>query len=193
MVTYDKEHTPHKVSSLTKKTQLGVLLFRARNSPIVFIVEPLRLHGTSPVISNIQSESKASEHSLLHFCDFLFDFDVLNFNCPGVNYWYFRPQLTYCLVPMITQQFCIAVQNDSHIDWGGSIWYMVALHVIRPSRFKWLLFKITKKHGYLLHVYSLGLNSVLLAYQQWAFCKVEILIAIITLAICSCVVVLLIS
>jgi hypothetical protein len=42
-------------------------------------------------------------------------------------------------------------------------------------------------------MYSLGLSSILLAYQQWTFCKVEILIARITLAICSCVVVLLVS
>lgn len=83
--TKNKEHTPHKVSSLTKRTQLGVPLFRARNASIVFVVESLRLHGTSPVIPNIQSESKASEHSVLHFCDFLSEFDVLNFNCPGVK------------------------------------------------------------------------------------------------------------
>ena len=85
MVTCDKEHKPHEVSSVTQKSQLGVLLFRARNASMLFVVEPLRIHGTSPVISNIQSESKASEHSVLHFCDFLFEFDALNVNCPGVK------------------------------------------------------------------------------------------------------------
>lgn len=143
MVTCDKEHTPYKVSSLTKKTQLGVLLFRARHASIVglFVVEPLGLRGTSSVISNIQSEPKTSEHSVLHFCYILFDFDVLNFNCPRVKCWYFPSQLTYCLVPTITQQFSVALQNDSHVDWGGSIWYMVALYVMLPSQFKWLLSK----------------------------------------------------